>query len=538
MKRVWPLVRPVFWLTKSLITTYNNFMKYIFTLFLVIIFLTEHFSPLTKTTDVLIKMVDNEYAICYSACDIDPLITEPMQQTNLWQHLKENLSWNTYSKDKTVQQEIERIKNHGSWYFNYLSHQASPFIHYVTMELEKRGLPLELALLPFIESNYDPYAFSHGSAAGFWQMIPSTARQYGVAINSWYDGRRDIVFSTQAALDYLTYLHKRFDGNWLLAIAAYNAGEGTVSYVQRRNAAWGKDTDFWSLSLPQETKQYVPRLLALIHVIENSTSLGIKLPELPKKERFSIVNWPTQIDLTALADIMDLQLEDIYKLNPGFNFWQSAPDGPHQFLIPVENKLLMNALIADLPTEGSIQWIHYKINNGDCLSKIAKNHSTSVNLIKKVNKLSSNTIITGEQLLIPKITTGTALPENGHDPHYTEYKIKRGDSLWDLSKEFEVTIDELAVWNNMKTKDYLKIDQTIKLFQCENRPDVSRPETIQKVAYHVRNGDSLGRIANRFNVSVAELVNWNKKVKKQSSLIHPGQHLIIYVDITQQYFDA
>ena len=538
MKRVWPLVRPVFWLTKSLITTHNNFMKYIFSLFLVIIFLTEHFFPLTKTADVLIKVVDNENAICYSACDIDPLIIEPVQHTNLWQHLKENLSWNTYSKDKTVQHEIERIKNHGSWYFNYLSHQASPFIHYVTIELEKRGLPLELALLPYIESNYDPYAFSHGSAAGFWQMIPSTARQYGVAINSWYDGRRDIVFSTQAALDYLTHLHKRFDGDWLLAIAAYNAGEGTVSYVQRRNAAWGKNTDFWSLSLPQETKQYVPRLLALIHVIENSSSLGIRLPELPNREKFTIVNWPTQIDLTALADIMDLQLVDIYKLNPGFNFWQSAPDGPHQFLVPVENELLMNALIADLPTEGSIQWVHYKINNGDCLSKIAKNYSTSVALIKTVNKLLSNTIIAGEQLLVPKITSGSTLPENGHDPHYTEYKIKPGDSLWDLSKEFEVTIDELAVWNNLNKKDYLKIDQTIKLFQCENKPDVSRPETIQKVAYHVRNGDSLGRIANRFNVSVAELVNWNKKVKKQSSLIHPGQYLIIYVDITQQYFDA
>ncbi len=513
-------------------------MKYIFSLFLVIIFLTEHFSPLTKTTDVVIKMIDNENEICYNACDIDPLITEPVKQTNLWQHLKENLSWNTYSNDKTVHQEIERIKNHGSWYFNYLSHQASPFIQYVIIELEKRGLPLELALLPYIESNYDPYAFSHGSAAGFWQMIPSTARQYGVEINSWYDGRRDIVSSTQAALDYLTYLHKKFDGDWLLAIAAYNAGEGTVSYVQRRNATWGKDTDFWSLNLPQETKQYVPRLLALIHVIENSASIGIKLPELPNSEKFTIIHWPTQIDLTALADIMDLRLEDIYKLNPGFNFWQSAPDGPHQFLIPVENELLMNALIADLPTEGSIQWIHYNINNGDCLSKIAKNYSTSVGLIKTVNKLSSNTIIAGEQLLVPKITSGNGLPENEHHPHYTEYKIKRGDSLWDLSKEFKVTIDELTAWNKLKKKDYLKIDQTIKLFQCENKPDVSRPETIQKVAYHVRNGDSLGRIANRFNVSVAELVSWNKKVKKQSSLIHPGQHLIIYVDITQQYFDA
>ena len=230
-------------------------MKYIFSLFLVIIFLTEHFYPLTKTTELSIKIVDNEATICYTACDVDLLMIEPEPQTDLWQHVKEDLSWDTHYKNKTVKQEIERIKNHGSWYFNYLSNQASPFIHYVTTELEKRGLPLELALLPFIESNYDPYAFSHGSAAGFWQIIPSSARQYGVPINSWYDGRRDIALSTQAALDYLTYLHKKFDGDWLLAIAAYNAGEGTVSYVQKRNEAWGKDTDFWSLNLPRETKQ-------------------------------------------------------------------------------------------------------------------------------------------------------------------------------------------------------------------------------------------------------------------------------------------
>ena len=513
-------------------------MKYILSLFLVIIFLTEHFSPLTRSTDVITKVFDSGEIICYSACNFDSLITKPDLQTDLWYHLKENLSWNTYYKNKTVEQEIERIKNHGSWYFNYLSHQAKPFIKYVITELEKRGMPLELALLPYIESNYDPYAFSHGSAAGFWQIIPSTARQYGVPINSWYDGRRDIVFSTKAALDYLTHLHKRFDGDWLLAIAAYNAGEGTVSYVQKRNAIWGKGIDFWSLNLPRETKQYVPRLLALIHVIENSNSLGIELPKIPKSIRFSVVNWPTQIDLTALADIIDLPLEDIYQLNPGFNFWQSSPEGPHQILIPLENESMMNALIAGLPLEESIQWVHYKIKSGDCLSKIAKNYSTSVTLIKAVNKLSSNTIIAGNQLLIPKFLPGNVSPRVDHEPHFTEYKIKRGDSLWGLSKEYEVTIDELAVWNNMKTKDYLKVGQIIKLFQCENTPDISRPETIQKVAYNVRNGDSLGRIANRFNVSVAELVSWNKKVKKQSSLIHPGQYLIIYVDITQQHFDA
>ena len=511
-------------------------MKYIFSIFLILIFVTEHFYPITKSNLLSSQTNKNEHNICISACDFPIESSDNNAVNDIWEILKNELSWNTYNNKVEVQNEIKRINNHGSWYFGYLSAKSRPYIHYVIQELKRRNLPLELALLPFIESNYDPNAFSHGSAAGFWQIIPGTARQYGVPINSWYDGRRDIVLSTNAALDYLTRLHKFFNGDWLLAIAAYNAGEGTVSYVQKRNATWGKNTDFWSLNLPHETKQYVPRFLALIHIIKNSNSLGIDLPELKNEEQFKISYWPTQIDLTALADILNISLKEIYKLNPGFNYWQSPPDGPHQILIPVENDNYMNELINDLPNH-KIQWIHYKIRSGDCLSKIAKRYSTTISLIKKVNRLSTNRIIVNDDLLIPKVVDDTINNDN-HEPHYTEYKIKRGDSLWDLSKTFNVSIDKIAIWNNINKEDFLKIGNTIKLYICENQHDISRPETIQKVAYHVKNGDSLIRIANRFNVSVSELVAWNLNVKKQPELIYPGQYLVIYVDITQQHFDA
>jgi len=509
-------------------------MKYIFSIFIILIFVTEHFYPITKSNLVSSQTNKNEHNICVSACDFPIESSDNNAVNDIWEILKNELSWNTYNNKVEVQNEIKRINNHGSWYFGYLSAKSRPYIHYVIQELKRRNLPLELALLPFIESNYDPNAFSHGSAAGFWQIIPGTARQYGVPINSWYDGRRDIVLSTNAALDYLTRLHKFFNGDWLLAIAAYNAGEGTVSYLQKRNDTWGKNTDFWSLNLPRETKQYVPRFLALIHIIKNSNSLGIDLPELKNEEQFRISYWPTQIDLTALADILNISLKEIYKLNPGFNYWQSPPDGPHQILIPVENANYMNELINDLPNN-KIQWIHYKIRSGDCLSKIAKRYSTSISLIKKVNRLSTNRIIVNDDLLIPKVVDDTI---NDDEPHYTEYKIKRGDSLWDLSKTFNVSIDKIAIWNDINKEDFLKIGNTIKLYICENQHDISRPETIQKVAYHVKNGDSLIRIANRFNVSVSELVAWNLNVKKQPELIYPGQYLVIYVDITQQHFDA
>jgi membrane-bound lytic murein transglycosylase D len=289
--------------------------------------------------------------------------------------------------------------------------------------------------------------------------------------------------------------------------------------------------------LPHETKQYVPKFLALIHIIKNSNSLGIDLPELINEEQFRISYWPTQIDLTALADILNITLKEIYKLNPGFNYWESPPDGPHQILTPIKNYNYMNELINELPINKNIQWIHYRIRSGDCLSKIAKTYSTSVSIIKKVNKLSTNRIIVNHELLIPKVVNDTN-NNNPHEPHYTEYKIKNGDSLWDLSKTFNVPIDMIAMWNDIGKQDYLKIGKTIKLYVCENQNNISRPETIQKVAYHVKNGDSLVRIANRFNVSVSELVTWNRKVKKQPELIYPGQYLVIYVDITQQHFDA
>jgi membrane-bound lytic murein transglycosylase D len=512
-------------------------MKYIFSIFLILIFVTEHFYPITKSNAVAQEKIIIKDNICLSACDFPLESSDNKIVNDIWEIFKNELSWNTYNNKTEVQNEINRINNHGAWYFNHLSEQARPYLHYVIQEIKSRKLPIELALLPFIESNYDPNAFSHGSAAGFWQIIPSTARQYGVPINSWYDGRRDIVLSTNAALDYLTHLHKYFDGDWLLAIAAYNAGEGTVSYLQKRNATWGKNTDFWSLNLPHETKQYVPKFLALIHIIKNSNSLGIDLPELINEEQFRISYWPTQIDLTALADILNITLKEIYKLNPGFNYWESPPDGPHQILTPIKNYNYMNELINELPINKNIQWFHYRIRSGDCLSKIAKTYSTSVSIIKKVNKLSTNRIIVNHELLIPKVVNDTN-NNNPHEPHYTEYKIKNGDSLWDLSKTFNVPIDMIAMWNDIGKQDYLKIGKTIKLYVCENQNNISRPETIQKVAYHVKNGDSLVRIANRFNVSVSELVTWNRKVKKQPELIYPGQYLVIYVDITQQHFDA
>ena len=164
-------------------------------------------------------------------------------------------------------------------------------------------------------------------------------------------------------------------------------------------------------------------------------------------------------------------------------------------------------------------------------------YSTSIPLIKKVNKLSSNKIIIDNELLIPKVIKNSD-SDSDYEPHYTEHKIKRGDSLWDLSKTYNVSIDKISLWNDINKEEFLKIGATIKLYLCENHHDISRPETIQKVAYHVKNGDSLVRIANRFNVSVSELVGWNRKVKKQPELIYPGQYLIIYVDITQQHFDA
>jgi membrane-bound lytic murein transglycosylase D len=279
--------------------------------------------------------------------------------------------------------------------------RGEPYLFHILARLEQEGLPAELALLPVVESAFDPFATSPAGAAGIWQFMPETAAYVGLNQDWWYDGRRDIIASTDAALDYLGQLNKRFNHNWLLTLAAYNAGSARVRRAIRKNRDAGKPADFWHLSLPAETRSYVPRLIALRTIIDNPGDYNISLPALPDTRYFSTVKIRGQIELKVAAQLAGISLARLQRLNPGYDRSITPPDTIHTLLLPGPVAHVFRERIARLPDDQRVKSIRHRIRMGDNLSTIAQQYRTTVSLLRKVNRLNGSKIIAGEFLIVP-----------------------------------------------------------------------------------------------------------------------------------------
>ncbi|HHJ80165.1 MAG TPA: LysM peptidoglycan-binding domain-containing protein, partial [Candidatus Tenderia electrophaga] len=422
-----------------------------------------------------------------------------------------------------------RVKSDLKWFAKHQSYldrtfnRADPYFYHIVEQIEARGMPMELALLPVVESAFQPFAYSHGRAAGIWQFIPGTARRFGLKIDWWYDGRRDIKASTTAALDYLQTLHKRFDGDWLLALAAYNSGGGTVSKAIRKNKKRGKGTTFWDLKLPRETQGYVPKLLAIASLVANPEQYGVSLKSIANQPHLAEVNIGSQLDLAIAADMADLTLEQLYILNPAYNRWATSPDGPHLLLLPVEKADSFKEKLAQLPKQQRVKWVRHRIKEGQTLGHIAIQYKTTVKTIKTANKIRGNNIRAGRYLIIPaasKSLNNYALSEqqrlqskqNSHrSGNKTQHIVRKGDTFWDIAVAHKVSVRKLASWNGMAPRDTLRPGQKLVIWSKANQASPSAPASnpmakamTRKINYKVRNGDSLARISQRFNVSVSK----------------------------------
>ncbi len=462
----------------------------------------------------------------------------------------------TIPNNSRIDHEFKWFTSHAD-YVKRIQTRAQPYLHFILEEIEKRDMPSELALLPVVESAFQPFAYSPGRAAGLWQFIPSTGKHFGLKQNWWYDGRRDVVSATQAALDYLQSLANRFDGDWELALASYNAGAGTVSRAIRKNKKRGKATDFWSLDLPRETKSYVPRLLAFARLLAQSESLGIHFAPLPNEPHFASVDIGAQLDLALAAEMAEITIQELYHLNPGFNRWATDPQGPHRLQLPVDKVEPFKQKLAALGDDKRLRWKRYKIKSGDNLGAIAHRHNTTVALLQQVNKIRSTQIRAGRHLLIPISSKSlehyafsaqqrkNRLQNSSRSGTKISYTVRAGDNLWDISRSFKVNHRTLAKWNGMAPRDLLKPGQKLVIWTKKKSTPGSRltiatlPSSMQNsplakhssVNYRVRKGDSLSRIATRFNVSVADLRKWNTLPSKY---LQPGQKIKLFVDITRQ----
>lgn len=393
--------------------------------------------------------------------------SQPETADDLWALTRNHLELEPSIDQPRVDERLDWYRSNNS-FIRHASDRATLYYYYVLSEVLKRDMPAEVALLPFVESGYNPLAVSPSQAAGAWQFIPGTARLFNLKNNWWYDGRRDIVASTTAALDYLQYLNDRFEGDWLLSFAAYNCGEGCVSRAVKRNQKAGKASDYWSLSLPRETQRYVPKLMAIARLVRNAEQYGIALPDLPNTPYFEVVTVDSQLELIKAASMAEVDLSVIKQLNPGFKQWATDPEGPHRLLIPVGKGKQLTAALSQLPVSDRVTWTRYSIRRGDTLSQIAHKFDTTVDVIRTSNKLSSNRIRAGKTLLIPsRAGAETVLASVSNKRVHT---VRSGDNLWKIARRYGVSADQLADWNQISDARTLRPGQDLILYPDSQNP--------------------------------------------------------------------
>ncbi|WP_425054359.1 LysM peptidoglycan-binding domain-containing protein [Pseudomonas abyssi] len=455
-----------------------------------------------------------------------PSVLEPIPQASkphtLWGRIRAGFTLDPASIDNPRIDQQRIVFASQTRYFELTSARAQRYLYYVVEQLDERQMPLELALLPFIESAYNPQAISSAQAAGLWQFIPSTGRNFSLRQDWWYDGRRDITASTAAALDYLTLLNGYFDGDWLLALAAYNCGEGCVGRAIKRNEALGLPTDYWNLQLPRETMNYVPKLLALAQIVDSPTAYGTVLPSLANEPYFAGVAIDQQIDLHKVAELADLSTDELLSLNPAFNQRVTAPNGEYQLLIPVDHVEQFTAALASLPANERVNYQHYRVRRGDTLSQIAQRHQLSVSVIRDVNDINGSLLRVGQTLMLPQLAGSPAAPATntlaGADS--LRYRIQPGDNLWTIARAHGTTVNRIKRDNNLSSNG-LTVGETLVLQTGGN----SSGGDSRRVAYTVRSGDSLYTIAQRFNVDVDKIRDWNQLGR----YLQPGQQLTLFV---------
>lgn len=377
--------------------------------------------------------------------------------------------------------ESKYVRQYEKWnsqhptYLRDLFIRAEPFLYYIVEELDKRKMPLDLALLPAVESAFKPAAKSSSAAAGLWQFIPATGRHFGLRQDWWYDGRLDALAATHAALDYLAELHAMFDGDWFLALAAYNAGQGTVRKAIERNNRKGKQAQYADLILRSETVRYVPKLFALRNIIAQPEKFGVSLPTIPNKPHFSVLPLSGQLDLQRFSRESGIDINSLRHLNAAHKRWATSPQGPHRLLIPLPSLAAAQSSLERLRREPAIEFQNHQIRRGESLSGIAKRYGVSVSAIQQANNMRGTSIRSGKTLMIPvariigssakstvaKTASTTTKPSANQQ---LVHRVVAGDTLWSIAKRYRVRVTELLSWNRLAANHILSLDQSLLIF--------------------------------------------------------------------------
>jgi membrane-bound lytic murein transglycosylase D len=459
----------------------------------------------------------------------------PAQYGDLFDRMRAGFKLEDGADQRAVDQQLRWYASNPD-YLQRAFGRADLYLYQIVTELERRGMPLELALLPVVESAFEPYAYSRARASGLWQFIPGTGSRFGLKQDWWYDGRRDIVESTRAALDYLQYLHDEFNGDWLLAIAAYNCGEALVERAVNMNRAVGRPVDFWDVWLPGETRAYVPKLLAMKRLVRDPETYGLEFSPIPNLPYFARVATHGQINLKIAAEIAGVSPEELYELNPAFHRWATDPAGPHYLLMPVDAADVFTENVDQLSADQRLGVAHYAVRRGDSVASVARNFHTSVNVIRELNDLLTGGLTVGDDLRVPsavpelpaKVMLAAARVDGrGRSQRRAHVQVVRhGDSLWTIARRNGMNVNTLASLNGMHPGDKLRAGQRIRLTSGSSGGS-GRAGGHRRMFYTVREGDTVTQIARLFQCSVPQLLAWNGL--SSGSRLHAGQKLRIHL---------
>ncbi len=447
---------------------------------------------------------------------------------NIWANLRDGFCLDIVYSAR-VNREIDWFVNNKDFLYRSLS-RAEPFLFHIVQKLQKRNLPLELALLPIVESGYQPYAYSPSRAAGIWQFIPATAREYRLSRNWWYDGRRDIIASTDAAIHFLSDMHRHFRGDWFLAIASYNTGAGKVGRAIKKSNVYIGNANFWDLDLPRETELYVPKLIALRDIMLDPSAYGIRLPNLKNKPRTSFARIQYPIDFYTLSVLTNVSQDDLYKLNPGFNTWLLLPEMQNKIILPLGKDKVFKKRYKEITKHIFTQKIHL-ITKGDTLYSISRLYNVSIKSIKKLNNLKNDLIIAGKKLKLPIDTTksDTNFIKINSKKYYISnesftynHTVKRYDNWYKIAKSYNVRLINLLKWNKATKKTKLLVGQKIKIIM--KLPILSPTKEIQ-LRYVVNSGDTTSLVSSGFGIPKQQLLKVNSL--KNSKYLTAGKSLLI-----------
>jgi len=390
------------------------------------------------------------------------------ESADLWKHLRDGFQLPEL-ENKYVRHFEKSYAKHQHLLLSMLQ-RSRRYLPYIAEQVKQRELPMEIALLPAVESAFKPGALSKSRAAGLWQFVPATGKRYGLKQTWWYDGRQDIMQSTRAALDYLQFLEQEFKGDWFLALSGYNTGENRIHRLRRNNKKLKKPLDYSYLKLSGETRRYVPKLIALRNIIRDPGKYGIELPTMETDSYFVEVEAGAQIDLGVVAALADVSESEIRALNPGLKRWATVPGSSHHVLIPASARQRFIAGLRGIAPDQRVVWTRHKVKQGEVLGSIARRYRIDLDTIRKTNKLKGDIIKIGQDLIIPgsavlaEQVASISSESSTATREAIKHKVSIGDTMWSIARRYGVRLVDLARWNRIGVSDIIKPEQYLTIY--------------------------------------------------------------------------